>query len=75
LSSDKVTEYGRLAPPFPVERCANVGCSHGDAGGELEEHGAYLYRDLDTGKLVVLCGDCGRHAELVAPHRFAVVPL
>lgn len=69
------TEYGRLVPPFPVEHCANGACPPPDDLFPLHEHGAYLYRDLTTDKLVVFCGDCARHAELNASARFKLVAL
>jgi cAMP phosphodiesterase len=57
--------FGRLRPPFPVNHCANEDCTHG----------AFLYRDLESDKLVVFCGDCARHAELNAGERFKLVAL
>jgi hypothetical protein len=64
-------EPGRLAEPYPVQRCGHVDCIN---DGSFDS-GAYLYRDLDMDKLVVLCGDCARYAELVAPTRFVLIAL
>lgn len=64
-------ELGKLRPPYPVAACANVEHRNEEAWPD----GAYLYRDLEGGKLVVFCGDCARHAELNAPERFKLVPL
>lgn len=55
-----------------ISICANVDCLTPELG---EERGAYLYRDLETIKLVILCGDCARHAELNAGERFLLVAL
>lgn len=68
-------DLGALRPPWPVNHCANVDCPHDDDTSTFNEHGAYLYRDLDTDKLVVFCGDCARHAELNADDRFKLVAL
>jgi hypothetical protein len=70
-----VSALGRLVPPYPVNRCLNADCPHDPDLQALNEHGAYLYRDLDTNKLVVFCGDCGRHVELNASERFKLVAL
>lgn len=70
-----MSSLGRLAPPFAVNHCANVDCAHDPDLQAFNDHGAYLYRDLDTDKLVVFCGDCARHAELNAGYRFKLVAL
>lgn len=69
-----VKELGRLVPPLPVEHCANVDCVY-TTREQLEEAGAYLYRDLETGKLGVFCGDCARYSELSCRERFLPVAL
>lgn len=74
--SKTAPELGRLVPPYPVEHCGNIDCPHGEKRLDLlHNEGAYLYRDLETNKLVVFCGDCGRHAELNAGLRFKLVAL
>lgn len=62
---------GKLRPPYPVEHCASSDC-----GRVLTETpGAYLYRDLDTDKLVVFCDDCARFVELNQRMRFMLIAL
>lgn len=68
-------ELGRLRPPFPVDSCANCDCPHDADLSTLNEHGAYLYTDLETTKLSVFCGDCARYVELVASHRWKLIAL
>lgn len=70
-----LAELGKLRPPFPVNHCANANCPHDPDLAALNEHGAFLYKDLDSDKLVVFCGDCARHAELNAGERFKLVAL
>lgn len=65
-------ELGRIRPPYPVERCAATDCGRSTLN---EDDGAYLHRDLDSQKLVVLCGPCSRLAELVAAHSLPLVAL
>lgn len=66
-------ELGRLCPPYGgIERCAADICKSPQLG---EEKGAYMYRDLEGGKLVIFCGDCARHVELNRPERFRLVAL
>jgi hypothetical protein len=60
---------GKLVPPYPQDHCANVDCD-----GPLDD-GAYLFKDQDSGKLVVFCDDCARHVELNHPLRFKLVAL
>jgi hypothetical protein len=70
--TEKTAELGRLLPPYGgVKSCAASHCQ----AELIEEIGAYMYRDLDTGKLVIFCGDCGRHVELNHPERFKLVAL
>ena len=71
-SSWRVPQLGRLVPPYPVDHCANVDCERPLV---TAEDAAYLYKDQDTGKLVVFCEDCSAHVELVAPVRFKLVAL
>lgn len=63
--------WGKLRPPYPVKRCAASDCRVPLAGTVS----AFLYRDLETRKLVVLCEDCAMAVELLEPRRFIVVPL
>jgi hypothetical protein len=70
----RAVELGRLRPPYGgIEQCAHVDCPHD--GALSEEVGVYLYRDLESAKLVVFCGDCARYAEMNAPERFLLVAL
>lgn len=61
---------GKLARPYPVERCASSEC-----GAGLADRDAYLYRDLESDKLVVFCGDCAPHIDLDHGLRFRLVAL
>ena len=63
---------GRLRPDYGGStHCANVDCQ-----GELnEEIGAFLFRDLESDKLVVLCGNCTAYVELHHRQRFMLVAL
>lgn len=71
-----MSELGKVLPPYGgIEHCANVDCPHPDEVATLDQHGAYLYRDLDSDKLLLFCGDCARHAELNAAERFKLVAL
>lgn len=63
-------KLGKLAPPYPVDHCANVDCPTGSLSD-----GAYLYRDLESDKLVIFCEDCASYAELNASDRFKLVML
>jgi hypothetical protein len=72
----RIPELGRVLAPYGgAMRCANIDCPHPDEVPSLDEYGAYMYRDLDTNKLVIFCGDCARHAELNAGDRFKLVAL
>lgn len=72
-----MSQLGRLSQPFPVEFCANVDCLHdGESLALLDDSvGAYLFRDFNTGKLVVFCGDCCAEVELNARDRFMLIAL
>lgn len=62
---------GKLVPPYPVDNCANNACQM----ALLEAAGAFLFKNRVSGKLVVFCDDCARHAELNAREQFALVEL
>lgn len=66
-----MTHLGRIVPPYPRERCANVDCERRLS----EDHGVYLHRNLENDKLVVLCGECSQQAELTERHRLPLVAL
>lgn len=68
---EAVNHLGKLVPPYPVEHCANAICLTSLADAD----GAFLYRDLESDKLVVFCDDCARYAELSAGERFKLVAL
>lgn len=70
-----MSELGRLLAPYPVAHCANEDCKNDFNTCSEWEGGAYLYRDLDSDKLVVFCNDCARYAELNAGHRFKLISL
>ena len=63
---------GRLAPPYPYEHCASTTC---DRQLRSAEDAAYLFKDQDSGKLVVFCEDCAAHVELNHAVRFRLVAL
>jgi hypothetical protein len=66
-------EFGRVLAPYGgIENCAADICK---APALDEEKGAYMYRDLESGKLVIFCGDCARYVELNRPERFKLVAL
>ncbi len=54
-------------PPYPVERCADCQESLADE--------AYLFRDMEDGKLCVICGTCAPHLELKEGLRFRLIAL
>lgn len=67
------SEFGRVLAPYGgIERCAADICQSPELN---EEAGAYMYRDLEGGKLVIFCGDCARYVELDHPERFKLVAL
>lgn len=71
-----MSELGKLQPPYPVTKCALVGCQkplYVADGNRWED--AYLFKDLDTDKLVVFCEDTARWVELHHHQRFVLVPL
>ena len=61
---------GKLQPPFPYEVCASSVCD-----SLFTESGAYLFRDLEGDKLIVLCEDCAADVELNHRERFILVAL
>lgn len=63
-------EEGRLVPPYPVDECRAIGCE-----GGFDQHGAYLHRNRENGKLVVLCGACSMKAQMNDPLRLPLVAL
>lgn len=72
-----MSELGKLAPPYPVERCANADCKKKFHEGD-EWADAYVFTDLESvpaNKLVVFCEDCARCAELEWRHRFILLLL
>jgi hypothetical protein len=72
-SGTAVPQPGRVLPPYGgIKNCAADICKDPPLN---EEKGAYMYKDLETGKLVIFCGDCARHVELNHRERFLLVPL
>jgi len=71
MSEVKTPELGRLVPPYPREHCTDSDCKR----ILNEDDGVYLYTDLETNKLIVLCGICAAYVELNCSQRFMLVPL
>jgi hypothetical protein len=72
VETAEAPELGRLLPPYGGQvECVSDSCRH------LldEERGAYLYRNLESGKLCVFCGHCSEHVSLNHPLRFRLVAL
>lgn len=65
-------KYGKLKPPFPVTRCPSSSCPDPELTEETE---AYLFSDLETGKLIVFCGPCAAYVELHRQDRWRLVML
>jgi len=55
-----------------VDCCASSSCA---APVLTEETGAYLFTDLDTGKLIVFCEACAAYVELHRVDRWRLVLL
>jgi hypothetical protein len=73
MSADGEHALGKLVPRYGGKtHCALDTCSK-----ELSEDdgGAYLYTDLETGKLVVFCADTAAFVELNHRERFRLVAL
>lgn len=65
---------GKLLPPYGgIELCANSTCQ--ERLGEEETDGAYMFKDLENGKLVIFCGKCAPIIELNNSDRFLLIPL
>jgi len=65
---------GKLLPPYGgIERCASSTCQA--ELGEEKTGGAYMFRDIESGKLVIFCGKCAPGIELEHSHRFLLIPL
>lgn len=70
---DREPEEGRILPPYGgATRCAAADCDNSVLD---EDHGAYLHRNRESGKLVVLCGPCSRNAQMYASLRLPLVAL
>lgn len=65
-------QLGRLVAPYPVEHCAADDCLR---PLREQDDAAYLYKDQNSGKLVVFCEDCAARVELNAPLRFKLIAL
>lgn len=62
---------GRLVPPYPRPDCCNSTCRR-----DLSEvEGVFVYKDLETEKLAIVCGVCAADFELNHADRFMLVPL
>lgn len=67
-----MSQPGKLVPPYPYLDCASSSCCKPLAE---ETGGAYLFKDRDSGKLVVFCDDCAADIELNHRQRFGLVEL
>lgn len=67
------SKLGKLVPPFPVELCANSTCQQ--TLDQEKSDGAYMFRDLTSGKIVIFCGHCAPGIELNHRDRFLLIPL
>ena len=66
-------EEGRILPPYGgAETCSASNCGNAPL---TEEHGAYLHRNRESGKLLVLCGPCSRMAQMNDSLRLPLVAL
>lgn len=67
-------QLGKLLPPYGgIKLCANSTCQQ-----ELDEEksaGAFMFRDLESGKMVIFCGQCAPGIELNHSTRFLLIPL
>ena len=66
-----MTQLGRLVPPYPRDTCTDADCGH----PFTDDNGAFMYRDLETGKLVIFCEATAADIELNYRDRFMLVPL
>lgn len=66
------SQFGKLVPPLPVQRCASSNCTDPLLTEETE---AYLFTDLDTHKLIVFRGTCANYVELHRADRWRLVML
>lgn len=66
--------YGKLLPPYGgIEKCAISTCQK--ELSEEETEGAFMFRDIESGKVVVICGKCAPSIELNHSDRFLLIPL
>lgn len=67
-----MAEEGRILPPYGgFTKCAASDCRR-----DLdEEQGAFLHRNRESGKLVVLCGACSMDAQMYDPLKLPLVAL
>lgn len=71
MNKTKEPELGRLVPPYPRITCTDSDCSK----ILNEDDGVYVFKDLETNKFVILCGDCAAYVELNCRQRFMLLPL
>jgi hypothetical protein len=65
-------KFGKLVPPFPVDTCASASCPDPVLTEETE---AFLFTDMESGKLIVFCGGCAAYVELHRADRWRLVML
>lgn len=74
FDADRDSNFGKVLAPYGgVTLCALSTCQK--PLDEVETEGAYMFRDLETGKLVLICGKCTPGIELNHRERFLLVPL
>lgn len=72
--ADPDARLGKVLPPYGgVELCANSECQ--EKLSEEGTDGAFMFRDLETGKLVLFCGKCAPGIELNHTNRFLLIAL
>lgn len=72
--ADPGSKFGKVQPPYGgVEKCALSTCEK--PLDEEDTDGAYMFRDLETGKLALFCGLCTPDIELHHRERFLLIPL
>jgi hypothetical protein len=70
-SSLTSAEFGKLVPPYPVDHCQISNCRGDSSFGT----GAYLFREMESEKLLTMCGACAEYVELHNSLRFRRVML
>ena len=70
--TEKPREYGRLLPPY----AGKTNCALDTCQRVLDEvEGAFVFTDLQSGKLAIVCGVCAADFELNHRDRFMLLML